>query len=64
MTARDRTKLCAAGYLIIRADNQPSPRIKKFVHDSTWVTIESFPTKAARDRTMTTMLMQAYIIED
>lgn len=64
MTARDRTKLCAAGYLIIRADNQPSPRIKKFVRDSTWVTIESFHTKAARDRAMTTMLKQPHIIED
>lgn len=49
-------KLKAAGFRILRSDDYPAPRIKEWVSDGAWRTLESFPTKAARDRGLVLML--------
>ena len=49
-------RLPLSGFVIIRPDDQPSPRIKQWVGDGAWKTLEKYPTKAARDRALATML--------
>ena len=49
-------KLKAAGFVIVRPDDQPQPRIKQWVGDGAWRTLENYPSKAARDRALATML--------
>ena len=49
-------KIKAAGFVIVRPDDQPSPRIKQWVGDGSWRTLENYPSKAARDRALNTML--------
>ena len=49
-------KLQAAGFMIVRRDDYPAPRIKQWVGDGAWRTLENFPTKAARDRALAEML--------
>lgn len=57
-------KLAAAGFTIIRADDSPSPRIKKWTGDSSWTTVESFPTKSARDRKLLELLADPKTVTD
>lgn len=57
-------KLAAAGFTIVRADDQPSPRIKKWTGDSSWTTMETFATKAARDRRLMELVSDPKTITD
>lgn len=57
-------KLAAAGFTTVRADDQPSPRIKKWTGESSWTTMETFPTKAARDRRLLELLADPKTITD
>lgn len=49
-------KLAAAGFVIVRPDDYPAPRIKQWVSDGAWKTLEKYPSKAARDRALAVML--------
>lgn len=64
MRTTDLTKLRNAGYTIVRADDYPRPRIKKYVNNLSWVTVENFDTKAARDRALAKMLEDDKILLD
>lgn len=55
-TCDTNEKLVAAGFIIVRPDDYPSPRIKQWVGDGAWKTLENYPTKAARDRALAVML--------
>lgn len=55
-------KLMAAGFRIIRPDDYPSPRIKEWVGDSAWNTLEKFETKTARDRRIKELLQNDKIV--
>jgi len=55
-------KLKAAGFRILRSDDYPAPRIKEWVSDGAWRTVENFPTKAARDRRLQEMLNDPKIV--
>ena len=57
-------KLAAAGFTIVRADEQPSPRIKKWTGESSWMTMETFPTKAARDRRLLELVSDPKTVTD
>jgi hypothetical protein len=64
MTARDQQKLIREGFILIRSENNPSPRIKmKFGSSSEWRTMKKFETKAARDREMKMLLIMYLVIE-
>ena len=65
MDQASHLKVIAAGFTIIRTDDQPSPRIKmknKEHHD--WCTLRKFDTKAARDREYKELLTIKTIIND
>lgn len=58
-------KVIAAGFRIIRCDDSPTIRIKERIGSShAWCTLESFPTKAARDRRFKELLKDPKIVED
>lgn len=57
-------KLAAAGFTVIRADDSPSPRIKKWTGESSWTTVENFPTKSARDRRLLELLADPKTVTD
>lgn len=57
-------KLAAAGFTIVRADDMPSPRIKKWTGESSWTTMETFPTKAARDRRLLELVSDPKTVTD
>lgn len=63
MNQSDQKKLCDAGYMIIRRDDQPKPRIKyKMKGVGDWKTLETFESKAARDRRANELnTLKAYI---
>ena len=60
--ADNNEKLVKAGFQIVRADDQPCPRIKLWKKDSSWVTLAKYTTKAARDRDLTKMLEGDHVI--
>ncbi len=66
MNSNDQKKLTQAGYIIVRKDDTPTPRIKykdKEYHE--WQTLhKDFASKAARDRKMAELLQSPLIIED
>ncbi len=65
MNMSSSRKVIAAGFRIIRCDDYPAPRIKeRNGSNETWVTLESFKTKAARDRRFNELLKDPMIIED
>jgi len=66
MNLRDQEKVIKAGFIIVRSDDQPSPRIKvKDGKSSEWRTLgNSFPTKAARDRELSRLLNLSTVIQD
>lgn len=66
MNLRDQKKLFKAGFILVRPDDQPSPRIKiKDGKSSEWRTLgKPFPTKAARNRELTRLLTQDTVIQD
>lgn len=60
--ADNNEKLVKAGFQIVRSDDNPSPRIKLWKKDSSWVTISKYTTKAARDRDLEKMLEDDHVI--
>lgn len=76
MNNRDHEKLLKAGYRIIRADDSVGKaRIKElrfhqpgekyqYVSSMDWYLLESFETKAARNRAMAELLNDPKIVED
>lgn len=59
-------KVVKAGFIIIRTDDSPSPRIKvKDKKSSEWRTLEKFETKTARDKRFKEYLESSdFIIQD
>jgi hypothetical protein len=65
MDGDSRVKVLAAGFKVIRASDQPTPRIKYCVDYGTWVTLETeFASKAARYRRFKELMRQPMIIND
>jgi hypothetical protein len=65
MDTTSQQKVIAAGFTIIRADDQPNPRVKvKDKRHRKWAALYKFETKAARDRYMTEQLKSPHIITD
>lgn len=69
MTLDGQNKVVRAGFTVIRKDDQPQPRIKTLRQTGTlcnlsWVTLEKFDTKAARDRRFRELLDTPSVIED
>lgn len=66
MNLRDQEKLFKAGFVLVRPDDQPSPRIKiKDGKSSEWRTLNKpFPTKAARDWELAQLLTLDTVIQD
>lgn len=65
MDLNSQNKVMRAGFMLIRKDDQPQPRIKyKQFGISEWRTLEKFDTKAARDRRYKDLLHNSTIIED
>ena len=66
-TTCDGDKLIEAGFLVIREDDNPSPRIKQMVSrgsgSCSWVTYEKFSTKAARNRRFAQLLKVKNVIK-
>lgn len=66
-TTCDGDKLIEAGFLVIREDDNPSPRIKQLVSrgsgSCSWVTYEKFSTKAARNRRFAQLLKVKNVIK-
>lgn len=65
MDGDSRIKVQAAGFTIIRAADDPKPRIKHLVSYMTWATLESnFKSKAERDRRFKELMKEPNIIND
>jgi thymidylate synthase (FAD) len=65
MNATDQQKLIKAGFVLVRPDDHPSPRIKvKDDQSSEWRTMERFDSKATRDRELKRLLKSNLIIQD
>lgn len=65
MNIKSTSKVIAAGFRIIRCEDFPTVRIKERTGRShAWCTLESFTTKAARDRRFKELLQEPKIIED
>lgn len=65
MDTNSQMKVMAAGFRIIRTDDQPTPRIKvKENGNYEWRTLEKFETKAARDRMFKELLKDEKTIND
>lgn len=65
MNLRDQNKVIKAGFILVRSDDQPTPRIKiKDGKSSEWRSLKSFPTKAARDRELNQLLGLDTVIMD
>lgn len=66
MDGDSRIKVMKTGFTIIRADDQPSPRIKRLTDSfGNWKTLEGdFKSKAARDRRFKELMSEENIIND
>lgn len=65
MDLNSQNKVMQAGFMIIRKDDQPQPRIKyKQLGFPEWRTFEKFAIKAERDRRFKELLKDSSIIED
>jgi len=66
MDGDSRIKVMKAGFTIIRADDQPTPRIKHLIDScGNWKTIEGdFKSKAARDRRFKELMKEDKVIND
>lgn len=68
MDANSRLKLLDAGWTILRRDDTPNIRIKVFNRgaalNAEWRTLQTFPTKAARDRRFKELLKDSKTIDD
>lgn len=66
MDGDSRIKVMKAGFQIIRADDQPNPRIKVLVdYCGNWKTLEGdFKSKAERDRRFKELMKESNILTD
>ena len=65
MEQASQLKVMEAGFIILRADDQPTPRIKyKATGQHNWITLEKYPSKAARDRELAKYLELPTYIAD
>lgn len=65
MDSRSQEKVTQAGFKIIRADNQPSIRIKfKDKTHKDWKTLQSFSSKYQRDNAMKELLLLPDVVQD
>lgn len=65
MDAKSQQKVAAAGFKIIRKDDQPKIRIKyKDKNHKEWATLINFETKAARDREYDRLMKLSDVIND
>jgi hypothetical protein len=67
MSTADQQKVIKAGFILVRPDNMPSPRIKvKDGHGQSfeWRTLAKFDTRAARDRELKKILESNTVIQD
>jgi len=65
MDVNSQNKVERAGFIIIRKDDNPSPRIKiRSNENGGWKTYKKYGTKAERDRAFTLLLKDEKIISD
>jgi len=65
MDQNSQLKVIAAGFMLIRKDDQPNIRIKiKDCHSQEWRTKEKFETKASRDRRFNELLDNNKVLND
>ena len=66
MNAKDQSKLCKAGYTILRKFDEPNPGIKHKTKDNpdSWRNFKVFKSKAERDREMNKLTSLSNCIED
>lgn len=65
MNLDSQNKVLKAGFMIVRKDDCPQPKIKyKQFGFPEWRTFEKFPTKAARDRRFRELMLNSSIIDD
>ena len=65
MEGKSQQKVMAAGFIILRADDQPTVRIKfKSSEQLHWKTFGEYVSKAARDRAMEGFMEEAFYIQD
>ena len=65
MDKKSQIKCIKYGFTIVRADDQPTPRIKYLdAVNYEWRTMRKFETKAARDRELKDLLTNDNFIAD
>ena len=64
MDRESQRKVLQAGFMIIRKDDQPNIRIKQMKSNSSWVTLEKFATKTARDERFKQLMKLSTVIND
>lgn len=65
MDRQSQNKVIDAGFIIIRKDDYPSPRIKaRYTSDSDFRTYEKYESKAERDRSFKRLLKDKNVISD
>ena len=65
MDAKSQSKVVREGFMIIRKDDTPQPRIKfKDAKQREWATYAKFETKAARDRAFDKLMELQHVISD
>lgn len=65
MDRKSQNKVLKAGFIIIRKDDYPQPRIKARYTDNTdFRTYEKYATKAERDRAFVRLLTDDKVISD
>lgn len=63
MDQTSQMKVMAAGFRLLRIDDQPSLRIKVKESGKDWRTLEKFDTKAARERKFKELLTDTKTIQ-
>jgi len=65
MDQKSHIKVIEEGFIILRADDQPTTRIKYIAKGQhNWITLEKFETKAARDRKLKELLQSSIYLID
>lgn len=65
MNLNDQNKVKAAGFIIVRKDDYPMPKIKVSTkNNGGWKTYGTYETKAARDKAFKALLESNNIISD
>lgn len=65
MDSKSQQKVIAAGFTILRSDDQPTPRIKcRRTGFHNWVTWQSFDNEVSRDRRLKELLKEPKYIFD